>query len=459
MDTRQETDSLGEVSVPVGVYYGAQTARSLMNFPIGTETMPHEVIVAYALIKKAAALTNCELGVLSKAKADAIVLVCDEILGGDLKEQFPLKVWQTGSGTQTNMNVNEVISNRAIEHLGGKIGSKEPIHPNDDVNKSQSSNDTFPTAMHLATLHLLHQRLFPALTHLKELLANKSQAYGQLIKVGRTHLMDAAPLTLGHEFSGYVSQIEHALASIEQTVPELCHLAIGGTAVGTGLNAPKGYRAKVVNHLSTLSGLPLKPAPNSFEALASHDPFVTLSGALKRLACALMKIANDIRLMGSGPRCGLAELKLPANEPGSSIMPGKVNPTQCEALTQVATQVMGNDATVAIAASQGHFELNVYKPVIVFNVLQSIRLLADGSLSFADRCVAGLEPNSEKISADLDRSLMLATALNTKLGYDKASQIVKKAYTENLTLSESAIALGMLSEKECQELLDPSQML
>lgn len=456
---RIEKDSFGEVKVPVNAYYGAHTRRSEENFAIGDELMPQEVIYAMVIVKKAAALVNLELGLLPKKKADVIVEACDEILAGKFDDQFPLNVWQTGSGTQTNMNVNEVIANRAAEKLGGKRGAKELIHPNDDVNCSQSSNDTFPTAMHIAATLMIQKLLLPNGRKLRDTLRLKSQSFDHIVKMGRTHLMDAAPLTLGQEFSGYVSQIEHGLKSIEITLPELSELAIGGTAVGTGLNTHPRYAERMAEKISELTRFPFISAPNKFEALAAHDGMVQMSGSLRRLACSLMKIANDIRWLASGPRSGIGEIILPANEPGSSIMPGKVNPTQCEAMAMVAVQVMGNDVTIGFAGSLGNFELNVYKPVMIYNLLHSIRLLGDVMLSFNDRCAVGIEPNLVRIKHNLDNSLMLATALNREIGYDKATQIVKKAHAENTTLKEAALSLGLLTEERFDEIVDPKKMI
>lgn len=455
---RIEKDSLGEVAVPSDRYYGANTQRSIDNFPIGEERMPIEVVYALALIKKAAALVNADLSLLPGNKAKAIVDACDEILGGKLDEHFPLVVWQTGSGTQTNMNVNEVIANRATEILGGTLGSKL-VHPNDDVNCSQSSNDTFPTAMHIAASLMIQDFLIPSLIKLKETLQGKAKAFDSIIKIGRTHLMDATPLTLGQEFSGYVSQLDHGLAALENALPHLSELAIGGTAVGTGINTHPEYARRMAEKISELSGYPFISAPNKFEALAANDAVVEASGALKRIACSLMKIANDIRWLASGPRCGIGEITLPANEAGSSIMPGKVNPTQCEALTMVSVQVMGNDVTIGFAGSLGNFELNVYKPVMIYNLLQSIRLLSDACTSFNDKCAIGIEPNQARIKQNLDSSLMLATALNRELGYDTAAKIVKKAYEENITLKEAALALKLLTAERFDEIVDPKKMV
>lgn len=455
---RTETDSLGEVLVPADHYYGAQTKRSQDNFPIGTEKMPREVIYALALIKKAAALVNYELGWLPLEKSQVITEVCDEILAHRLDDHFPLSVWQTGSGTQTNMNLNEVISNRAIEKLGGEMGSKKPIHPNDDVNKSQSSNDVFPSAMHIAAMIDICDKLMPSLKGLREALQVKENEFKDIVKVGRTHLMDATPLTMGQEFSGYVSQLDHGLTALEHTLSHLSELALGGTAVGTGLNAHPRYAKRMAEVLSELSGYLFVSAPNKFEALATNDALVEVSGALKRLAVSLFKIANDIRWLSSGPRCGIGEIILPANEPGSSIMPGKVNPTQCEALMMICIQVMGNDVTISFAGSQGNLELNVYRPLMIYNLIQSIRLLADGAANFTTKCVTGIEANKGRIKEHLDRSLMLATALNKEIGYDKASQIVKKAYQEDSTLKEAALALGFLTAEQFDLIVDPEKM-
>ncbi len=459
VEYRIETDTMGEMQVPVDAYYGCQTARSLVNFAIGTETMPRELIRALGILKRAAAEVNHDLGLLDKRLCDAICQAADEVIDGALDAHFPLSVWQTGSGTQTNMNANEVIANRAIEILGGERGSKDPVHPNDHVNMSQSSNDTFPTAMSIAAVEQVYRRLLPALKTLRDALEEKSKAFEDIIKIGRTHLMDAVPLTLGQEFSGYTQQMTNGIERVELTMPRLCELAIGGTAVGTGLNTQAGYDEKVANKIADLMVLPFQSAPNKFEALAAHDAIVMTSGALKTVAASLMKIANDIRLLASGPRCGLAELKLPANEPGSSIMPGKVNPTQCEAVTMVAAQVMGNDAAINIAGASGHFELNVFKPVMMYNILQSIRLLADASTSFTDHCVAGIEPNRERIEALLQQSLMLVTALNRTIGYDNAAKIAKTAYANGTTLREEAVNLGFLDGDEFDRIVDPSKMI
>lgn len=459
MEYRTETDSMGEVKVPADKYYGAQTARSLMNFKIGGETMPKELIYAFAILKKAAALVNKELGLLTKEKADLIVKVCDEILDGKLVDNFPLVIWQTGSGTQTNMNVNEVISNRAIELAGGVIGSKKPIHPNDDVNKAQSSNDTFPTAMHIATVQEIHRRLIPMITKLRDALQKKSEEFKDIIKIGRTHLMDAVPLTLGQEFSGYVQQLTNGLERINAALPRLYELAIGGTAVGTGLNTHPEFAVKCANKISELTGKPFISARNKFESLATHDALVEFHGVLKTIAASLMKIANDIRWLGSGPRCGIGEIHLPENEPGSSIMPGKVNPTQSEALTMVAAQVFGNDVTVNFSGAMGNFELNVFKPVIIYNVLQSIKLISDASESFTDNCVIGIEANVNNIKKHLENSLMLVTALNPYIGYDKAAQVAKKAFKENKTLKQACVELGFLTEEEFDKYVRPEEMI
>lgn len=459
MGNRIETDSLGDIAVPSDRYYGAQTQRSYENFCIGTETMPVELIYAIATIKKGAAIVNHELGLLSQEKLQAIKEVCDEILSGQLDEHFPLSVWQTGSGTQTNMNLNEVISNRAIHKIGGQLGSKYPIHPNDDVNKSQSSNDVFPSAMHIAAKLDICKKLLPNLKLLRSSLQSKVEEFQDIVKIGRTHLMDATPLTLGQEFSGYVSQLDHGIKAIENSLPHLSELALGGTAVGTGINTHPQYAQRVAEVISELTGLHFVTAPNKFEALASNDAIVEVSGALKRVAISLFKMANDIRWMASGPRCGIGELILPANEPGSSIMPGKVNPTQCEAIMMIAIQVMGNDSVISFAGSQGNLELNVYRPLIIYNLIQSIRLLSDSVLSFNDKCVVGIEANKVRIAEHVNHSLMLATALNKHIGYDKASQIVKKAYQENRTLKEAAVELGFLTEEQFDQFVDPQKMV
>ncbi|HOJ60191.1 MAG TPA: class II fumarate hydratase [bacterium] len=459
MNYRVEKDTMGEMQVPESAYYGAQSARSLMNFKIGTERMPLELIKAFGVLKKAAALVNHELGVLSAGKKDLIVQAAEEIIEGRLDEHFPLVVWQTGSGTQTNMNVNEVIANRANEIAGQPRGVKSPIHPNDDVNKSQSSNDTFPAAMHIAAVTEIHRRLLPQLIALTHVFEEKALKFKEIIKIGRTHLMDATPLTLGQEFSGYVTQLKHGRRRIENVLPHLYELALGGTAVGTGLNTPPRFAELVAAKIAELTGYPFVTAENKFEALSSHDALVEASGALKTLAASLFKIANDIRLYASGPRCGIGELLIPENEPGSSIMPGKVNPTQCEALTQVAVQVMGNDAAIGFAGANGHFQLNVFKPVMIYNLLQSIRLLADACESFNKNCAAGIEANEAVITRNLNNSLMLVTALNTHIGYDKAAAIAKKAHNEHLTLRDAAVQLGYLTGEEFDRIVRPEQMI
>ncbi len=456
---RKETDSLGVVEVPIDKYWGAQTQRSIENFPIGTEKMPIELIHALGLVKKAAALVNCDLKLLTREKKDLIVKVCDELLKGKLDDHFDLVIWQTGSGTQTNMNVNEVISNRAIEMAKGVMGSKKPIHPNDDVNMSQSSNDVFPTAMHIATVQAVQASLIPHLKLLLKGFQKKAKEFDSIVKVGRTHLMDATPLTLGQEFSGYAAQIQNGIETVETALAPVLKLAIGGTAVGTGLNAPKGYDKKVAAKIAELTGYPFETAPNKFEALSSNDALVSFSGALRTIACSFMKIANDIRWLASGPRAGLGELILPENEPGSSIMPGKVNPTQSESMTMVAVQVMGNDTTIGIAGSMGNFELNVFKPVIIYNLLQSIRLLSDVAKNFHDKCLVGIKANKARIKELLDHSLMLATALTPVIGYDKTAKIVQKAHHENISLKEAALKLKLLSEKEFDKIVDPSKMV
>ncbi len=456
---RIEADSFGELKVPADKYWGAQTQRSLMNFPIGEETMPVPLIRALGVIKRACAEANMELGNLEPEIGEAIVKAASEVMEGKLDAHFPLKVWQTGSGTQTNMNANEVIANRAIEILGGEIGSRDPVHPNDHVNRSQSSNDTFPTAMHVATAGEIVRRLIPALEHMAGALEEKVAAWGDIVKIGRTHTMDATPLTLGQEFSGYLAQVKLAVERANDALKRLYPLAQGGTAVGTGLNTRKGFDVLVAEKIAAITGLPFVTAENKFEALAAHDAMVEASGQLNTMAASLFKIANDIRFLGSGPRCGLGELSLPANEPGSSIMPGKVNPTQAEALTQVCAQVMGNHAAVSMAGSQGHFELNVYKPVIVHNVLQSVRLLADAAMSFTDRCITGIEPNRERISELVERSLMLVTALAPVIGYDKATEIAKAAHKNGTTLREEALRLGYVTEEEFDRVVRPEKML
>ncbi len=458
MNFRTETDSMGEIKVPTDKYYGAQTARSLMNFKIGGDRFPRELIRALGILKKSAALTNKELGILLADKADLIVKASDEVIEGKLDEHFPLVVWQTGSGTQTNMNANEVISNRAIELAGGVMGSKKPIHPNDDVNKAQSSNDTFPTAMHIAAVEEIHRRLIPMVTKLRDALGKKSEEFKDIIKIGRTHLMDATPLTLGQEFSGYSQQLTNGLERINAALPHLYELALGGTAVGTGLNTHPDFAVKSAAKIAEITGKPFKSARNKFESLAAHDALVEFHGVLKTLAASLMKIANDVRWLGSGPRCGIGELQLPENEPGSSIMPGKVNPTQSEALTMVCTQVFGNDVAVNIGGASGNFELNVFKPVIIFNVLNSIRLISDACESFTDNCVVGIEANQTNIKKNLENSLMLVTALNPHIGYDNAAKVAKKAHKEHTTLKEAAIALGLLTSEKFDEVVRPENM-
>ena len=455
---RTETDSLGPIEVPAECYYGAQTARSLIHFAIGDDRMPVELIRALAIVKKASALVNRDLGKLREEKCALIVQAADEVIAGQLDEQFPLRVWQTGSGTQTNMNVNEVIANRAIELVGGIRGSKKPIHPNDDVNMSQSSNDVFPTAMHVAAATECHDRLIPALELLRDALAAKAAEFADVVKIGRTHLQDATPLTVGQEMSGWAALIERDVARLQSALPGLFELALGGTAVGTGLNAPPEFAERVAAAIGELTGLPFVTHPNKFAALSAHDELVYASGALKTLAGSLMKIANDIRLLASGPRCGLGELTLPENEPGSSIMPGKVNPTQCEAVTMVAVQVMGNDAAIGFAGSQGHFELNVYKPVIIFNFLHSVRLLSDVCHGFVEYCVNGIVLNREKIEEQVERSLMLVTALSPRIGYDKAAQLAHLAHVRNLSLREANRELGFLPEEEFDQLIQPAAM-
>jgi len=458
MATRIEEDSLGKVEVPVDRYWGAQTARSLANFKIGDERMPRELIRALGVLKQAAAKSNAELGVLSQEIGVLIAQVAQEVIDGRLDSHFPLVVWQTGSGTQTNMNANEVIANRAIEVAGGKIGSKEPIHPNDHVNRGQSSNDTFPTAMHIAAAERIVHNLLPAMIHLRDELSAKAIKFENIVKIGRTHLMDAVPLTLGDEFSGWAHQLEKDVERVSGTLPDLYELALGGTAVGTGLNTHPRFAERTAAEISRITDLPFVPAPNFFEALSAHDAIVQTSGTLKTVAVSLMKIANDIRLLGSGPRTGLAEIILPANEPGSSIMPGKVNPTQSEALAMVAAQVMGNDVAITVGGSGGFLQLNVFKPLMIYNLLQSIRLLGDGCRSFADNCVSGIEPNRDRIAEFVDRSLMLVTALNPKIGYDNAAKVAKKAHAEGMTLKEAAVALKLLTAEEFDELVRPDKM-
>jgi fumarate hydratase, class II len=459
MGMRVESDSMGSINVPADKYYGAQTARSLANFDIGDEKMPVEIIRAFGILKKAAALANQRLGLLDQATCDLIVRAADEVIEGRLADHFPLVVWQTGSGTQSNMNVNEVISNRAIELAGGTMGSKKPVHPNDHVNMSQSSNDTYPTAMHIAAVEAVEGYLVERVLLLRHTLDAKAGQFMDVVKIGRTHLQDATPLTLGQEMSGWVAQLDLALAAIRATLPQLYELALGGTAVGTGLNAHPKYGETVAEEIARLTGRPFVTAPNKYAVMAGHDAFVGSSGALKQLAAALMKIANDVRWLASGPRSGLGELTIPENEPGSSIMPGKVNPTQAEATTMVAVQVMGNDAAIGFAASQGNFELNVFKPVIAYNFLQSVRLLADAAKSFNDHCATGIEPNRPRIKEHLDNSLMLVTALNRKIGYDNAAKIAKHAHKKGLTLRESAIDLGLLTGEEFDAEVKPEQMV
>ena len=458
MRKRTETDSMGAVKVPDDRYWGAQTQRSLEHFSIGDDRIPAEVVHAFGLLKKSAALANRELGVLEPDTADLIVQAAEEVADGKLDDHFPLRIWQTGSGTQTNMNANEVIANRAIELTGGKRGSKDPVHPNDHVNRSQSSNDTFPTAMHVAAGRMLVESLIPSVTQLRDALDAKRAAFDDIVKIGRTHLQDAVPLTLGQEFSGYVAQLDADVTRIESTLPGLYELAIGGTAVGTGLNAPPGFAERCSAGLATFTGLPFVSAPNKFASLAAHDALVATSGMLKVLAASLMKIANDIRWAGSGPRCGLGELVLPANEPGSSIMPGKVNPTQCEAMTMVAAQVIGNDTAVAVAGSQGNFELNVFKPVIIFNVIHSARLLSDACRDFRKFLVEGLDADRDHIASVVERSLMLVTALTPEIGYDAAAKIAHKAQTDGTTLKEACLALGLLSEERFDAVVKPTEM-
>jgi len=457
--TRTETDTFGPIEVDASRYWGAQTQRSLLNFKIGWEKQPVSIVRALGIVKRAAAETNMALGILDKKIGDAIVAAAQEVSEGKLDDHFPLVVWQTGSGTQSNMNANEVISNRAIEMLGGERGSKKPVHPNDHVNMSQSSNDTYPTAMHIACAEEIDHALIPALQMLRNALNDKAQAWKDIIKIGRTHTQDATPLTLGQEFSGYTQQIENGIARIEQTLPMLMQLAQGGTAVGTGLNAPVGFADMVAERIAAITHLPFKSAPNKFEALAAHDAMVFGHGAINTVAASLFKIANDIRLLGSGPRSGLGELSLPENEPGSSIMPGKVNPTQCEALTQVCTRIFGNNATVTFAGSQGHFELNVYNPVMAYSFLQSVRLMADAAKSFTEHCVVGIEPRRDNIKAALDRSLMLVTALAPKIGYDNAAKIAKTAHKNGTTLKEEALKGRYVTAEEFDRLVRPEDMI
>jgi fumarate hydratase class II len=457
--SRTETDSFGPIAVPADRYWGAQSERSLENFPIGWEKQPIPIVRALGIIKRAAAEVNMDLGKLDQKVGQAIVEAAEEVIEGELDSHFPLAVWQTGSGTQSNMNANEVISNRAIEILGGEIGSKKPVHPNDHVNMSQSSNDTYPTAMHIAAAEEIHHRLIPALQKLRNALNEKAMEWAHIIKIGRTHTQDATPLTLGQEFSGYTAQVEKGIARVEQTLPRLMQLAQGGTAVGTGLNAPPGFAERIADRIAAITRMPFTSAPNKFEALAAHDAMVFSHGAINTVAASLFKIANDIRLLGSGPRSGLGELSLPENEPGSSIMPGKVNPTQCEAMTQVCVQVFGNNAAITFAGSQGHFELNVYNPVMAYNFLQSVRLLADAAVSFTDRCVVGIKANEAHIKSLMQRSLMLVTALAPKIGYDKAAEIAKTAHKNGTTLKEEAVRLGYVTAEEFDHVVRPEDML
>jgi len=460
MEYRVERDTMGEVKVPANKFWGAQTQRSRENFKIGHEaSMPHEIIEAFAYLKKAAAYANTDLKVLTSDKRDLIAEVCDEILEGKLNDQFPLVIWQTGSGTQSNMNVNEVIANKAHVNSGGKLGEKTKIHPNDDVNKSQSSNDTYPTAMHIAAYKKVVETTIPAVEKLQKTLSEKSETFRSIVKIGRTHLMDATPLTLGQEFSGYVAQLEFGLRALRNTLPHLSQLALGGTAVGTGLNTPKGYDMKVAEYISIFTGLSFVTAENKFEALAAHDAIVETHGALKQLAVSLFKIAQDIRLLASGPRSGIGEIFIPENEPGSSIMPGKVNPTQNEALTMVCVQVLGNDTTISFAGSQGNYELNVFKPVMAYNFLQSAQLLADACISFNDHCAVGIEANEPRIKELVDKSLMLVTALNTHIGYENAAKIAKTAHKNGTTLKEEAVNLGLLTAEQFDEWVRPEEMV
>ena len=462
MEYRIEKDTMGEVQVPAHVYWGAQTQRSILNFPIAQDInkMPKEIIAAFAYLKKAAAITNFELGVLAEDKKNLIAQVCDEILDRKLDEQFPLVVWQTGSGTQSNMNVNEVVAYRAHVINGGELGDKQKfVHPNDDVNKSQSSNDTFPTAMHIAAYKILIEITIPGIEKLRDTLQAKAEAFKNVVKIGRTHFMDATPLTLGQEFSGYVSQLNHGLKAIKNTLEHLSELALGGTAVGTGINTPEGYSELVAKHIADLTGLPFVTAENKFEALAAHDAIVEAHGALKTVAVSLMKIGNDVRMLSSGPRAGIGEIYIPDNEPGSSIMPGKVNPTQCEAMTMVAAQVLGNDVAINIGGSNGHFELNVFKPVMIYNFLHSARLIGDVCVAFNDKCAVGIEPLTENIRKHVNNSLMLVTALNPKIGYYKAAEIAQTAHKNGSTLKETAIALGYLTSEEFDEWVKPENMV
>jgi fumarate hydratase class II len=460
MEFRKEKDSIGYVDVPADKYWGAQTQRAFVNFKIGGHRMPQELIRAFAILKKAAALTNYEAGILPETKKDLIARVCDEILEGQLADQFPLVVWQTGSGTQSNMNVNEVVANRAHVLTGGTLtDEKKALHPNDDVNQSQSSNDTFPTAMHIAAYQKLVEVTLPGLETLRLTLEAKAAAYMDIVKIGRTHFMDATPITLGQEISGYAVQLKNGIRAIKNTLPRIAELALGGTAVGTGLNTPPGYSENVARHIAALSGLPFVTAPNKFEALATHDALVEAHGALKTVAVSLVKIGNDIRMLSSGPRSGIGEIIIPSNEPGSSIMPGKVNPTQSEALTMAMAQVIGNDVAINIGGMSGHFELNVFKPLIIFNFLTSAQLIGDACVSFNDHCAIGIEPNLPRIQEQLNKSLMLVTALNTHIGYDNAAKIAKKAYAENTTLKEAALQLGLLSAEQFDEWVKPEDMI
>ncbi|QGM81588.1 class II fumarate hydratase [Otariodibacter oris] len=460
MEFRIEKDTMGEVKVPANRYWAAQTERSRNNFKIGPEgSMPKEIIEAFGYLKKAAAYANHDLGVLPVDKRDLIATACDEILANKLEGEFPLVIWQTGSGTQSNMNVNEVVANRAHVLNGGKLGEKSIIHPNDDVNKSQSSNDTYPTAMHIAAYKKVVEHTLPAVKRLQKTLADKSEAFKDVVKIGRTHLMDATPLTLGQEFSAYAAQLSFGIKALEHTLPHLSELALGGTAVGTGLNTPQGYDVKVAEYIAKFTGLPFVTAQNKFEALATHDAIVETHGALKQLAVSLYKIANDVRLLASGPRSGIGEILIPENEPGSSIMPGKVNPTQCEAMTMVCAQVLGNDTTISFAGTQGHFQLNVYKPVMAFNFLQSAQLLGDACISFEEHCASGIEPNHPRIKQQLEQSLMLVTALNTHIGYENAAKIAKTAHKNGTTLKEEAINLGLLTEEQFDEWVRPEDMV
>ena len=457
--TRTETDSFGPIDVPADRYWGAQTQRSIRNFPIGWEKQPIAVIRAFGVVKQAAARANKAMGNLDAALADAIDQAAGEVIAGKLDDHFPLVVWQTGSGTQSNMNANEVISNRAIEIMGGTMGSKSPVHPNDHVNRSQSSNDTFPTAMHIAAVTMVEEHLLPRLDHLRAALDDKAKSFGDIVKIGRTHTQDATPLTLGQEFSGYAAQVKNGIDRVRASLEALYPLALGGTAVGTGLNTKPGYAQKVAEEIANITGYGFETADNKFEALAAHDAIVEMSGALKTVAASLFKIANDIRFLGSGPRCGLGELSLPENEPGSSIMPGKVNPTQCEALTQVCAHVMGNDAAIGFAGSQGHFELNVFKPMMIYNLLQSMQLLGDSAKAFTDNCVTGIEANRERIDKLLNESLMLVTALAPEIGYDNAATVAKTAHKNGTTLKEEAVKLGFVTPERFDQVVRPEEMI